>query len=163
MNADFCSMIELELPIAISENQYRRYVPGCNHPVICAAGRKFHELVKHRFADSGQRKISGAVAVTLEFYPPDNRKRDLDNQFKCLFDSIVKAGCIDDDSCIRELHAYKREAIDNRFGMNFMRIIPAADLTAGTIRALVKTGRLADAISKFGIQHVSQFLQYNIA
>ena len=162
MNAAYCS-IELELPIAISENQYRRYVPGCNHPVICAAGRKFHELVKHRFIESGQRKIGGPVAVMLEFYPPDRRKRDLDNQFKCLFDSIVKAGCIDDDSCIQELHAFKREPIDNQFGMNFMRITSAADLTAGTIRALVKSGRLADAISKFGIRNVSDFLQYNIA
>ena len=162
MNAAYCS-IELELPIAISENQYRRYVPGCNHPVICAAGRKFHELVKHRFMETGQQRIGGPVAVMLEFYPPDRRKRDLDNQFKCLFDSIVKAGCIDDDSCIQELHAFKREPIDNQFGMNFMRITSAADLTAGTIRALVKSGRLADAISKFGIRNVSDFLQYNIA
>lgn len=163
MNAAYCR-IELELPIAISENKYRRYVPGCNHPVICAAGRKFHELVKHRFAESGQRKIGGPVAVTLEFYPPDGRKRDLDNQFKCLFDSIVKAGCIDDDSCIQELHAFKREPIDNQFGINYLRITPAASETAsGTIRALLKSGRLADAISKFGIQNVSAYLQYAIA
>jgi crossover junction endodeoxyribonuclease RusA len=159
MNAETCS-IELELPIAISENQYRRYVPGCNHPVICAAGRKFHELVKHRFADSGQRKINGPVAVTLDFYPPDNRKRDLDNQFKCLFDSIVRAGCIADDACIQELHAYKREPVENHFGMNFIRITPAEKLTAGTIRALIRAGRLADAISKFGIAKVSDFLQH---
>ena len=63
--------IELELPVAISENAYRRYVPGCMHPIISSAGRKFHELVKHRFAESGQRKISGAVAIWLDFYPPE--------------------------------------------------------------------------------------------
>ena len=158
-----CSLIELELPNAISENAYRRYVPGCNHPVICAAGRKFHELVKHRFAESGQRKISGPVVIQLDFYPPDNRKRDLDNQFKCLFDSIVRAGCIDDDSCIRELHAYKREPIDNQFGLDYIRITPATALETGTIRALVKSGRLADAISKFGMQNVSAFLQNQVA
>lgn len=162
MKKDFCS-IELELPIAISENAYRRYVPGCNHPIICSAGRKFHKLVQHLFAESGQRKISGPVAVMLDFYPPDRRKRDLDNQFKCLFDSIVNAGCIEDDACITELHAYKREPIDNRSGMNFIRIIPAEDPTSGTIRMMIKSGKLADAISKFGIQEVSDFLQFNIA
>ena len=119
------SLIELELPVAISEIAYRRYVPGCNHPVICAAGRKYHELVKFRFRESGQKRISGAVIITVEFYPPDNRKRDLDNQFKCLLDSIVKAGCIDDDSKIVELHAYKREPIMDKNGLNYIRITPA--------------------------------------
>lgn len=115
--------IELELPVAISENAYRRYVPGCTHPIISSAGRKFHELVRHRFAESGQRKISGAVAIWLDFYPPDRRKRDLDNQFKCLFDSLVRAGCIDDDSQIQVIHAFKREVVDG--GMNYIRIVPA--------------------------------------
>lgn len=116
--------IELELPVAVSENAYRRYVPGCMHPVISSAGRKFHELVRHRFAESGQRKISGAVEVWLDFYPPDRRKRDLDNQFKCLFDSLVRAGCIDDDSQIQVIHAFKREVVDGG-GMNYIRIVPA--------------------------------------
>ena len=116
--------IELELPVAISENAYRRYVPGCMHPIISSAGRKFHELVRHRFAESGQRKISGSVAIWLDFYPPDRRKRDLDNQFKCLFDSLVRAGCIDDDSQIQVIHAFKREVVDGG-GMNYIRIVPA--------------------------------------
>ena len=154
-------VIELELPISISENKYRRYVPGCNHPVICAAGRKFHELVKHRFVESGQRKIGGQVSVTLEFYPPDRRKRDLDNQFKCLFDSITNAGCIDDDSCIRELHAFKREPIDNRFGLNFLRIA-ATDSAFGTLGAMLREGELAAAIARFGIPAVAEFLRDHV-
>lgn len=155
--------IELELPIAISENAYRRYVPGCNHPVICSAGRKFHELVKYRFRESGQRQITGPVAVTLEFYPPDRRKRDIDNQFKCLFDSIVKAGCIDDDSEIYELHAYKREPVTG--GMNYIQITSTnpraaaeAKNAAESIRELLKSGKLRDAISKYGLEEVSEYL-----
>ena len=118
-------MIRLELPPAISENQYRRYGPGCNHPVICSAGRKYHEAVKFRFLESGQRQIPGKVKILLEFYPPDNRKRDLDNQFKCLFDSLVKAGCIEDDSCIVELHAFKREPTGSGQGLNYIEITEA--------------------------------------
>lgn len=154
-----CS-IELELPIAISENKYRRHVPGCSHPIICSAGRKFHDLVKFRFMESGQRKIAGPVAVNLEFYPPDRRKRDLDNQFKCLFDSIVNAGCIEDDSEIYELHAYKREPIQG--GLNYLRItgtIPAvAAVSAVSIRELLHSGRLAEAIGKYGMDTVADYL-----
>lgn len=38
-------------------------------------------------------------------YPPDNRKRDLDNALKVLFDSFEMAGVYEDDSQIKELHA----------------------------------------------------------
>lgn len=120
-------VIELELPMAVSENAYRRHVPGYSHPVICAAGRKYHELVKNRFRESCQSMITGKVAVRIEFYPPDNRKRDLDNQFKCLLDSLVKAGCIEDDSHIVEIHAFKREAIGDKNGLNYVRISPAKE------------------------------------
>ena len=119
------SVIELELPMAVSENAYRRHVPGCSHPVICAAGRRYHELVKNRFRESCQAMIAGKVAVWIEFYPPDNRKRDMDNQFKCLLDSLVKAGCIEDDSHIVEIHAFKREAISDKNGLNYIRITRA--------------------------------------
>ena len=159
MTSDF---IELELPLAISENVYRRYVPGCNHPVICAAGRKYHELVKHRFADSGQRGIPGPVRIALEFYPPDARKRDLDNQFKCLFDSIVKAGCIDDDSQIFELYACKREPIPEAHGLNYLRIGRYNIAETGSITALIKAGDLMGAINKYGIEKVAFFLQSRI-
>ena len=112
--------IELELPIAVSENAYRRVVPGCSYPVISSAGRRYQETVKHRFRDSGYSGIPGPVAVTVEFYPPDHRKRDIDNQFKCLLDSLVKAGCIDDDSEIFEIHAFKREPLKD--GLLYVRI-----------------------------------------
>lgn len=105
--------IEMELPIPVSENQYRRFVPGVKYPIISTAGRKYHEIVKERFFDSAQNPISGEVIVTVDFYPPDRRKRDLDNLFKCLFDSIVAAGCIADDSLIQEIHAFKYEPIPN--------------------------------------------------
>ncbi len=103
--------IELELPVAISENHYRRFVKGTPYPIISAAGRKYHDTVKLRFQQSGQPPIPGPVKVTVEYYPPDRRKRDLDNLFKCLFDSLVNAGCIEDDSNIQHIEAFKREAL----------------------------------------------------
>ena len=102
-------IIKLELPPAVSENAYRRFVPGMKYPIISAAGRKYHETVKFLFLESGYPGITGPVKIKAEFFPPDRRKRDLDNQFKCLFDALVNAGCIEDDALIVELHAFKRE------------------------------------------------------
>jgi len=112
--------IELELPLAVSENRYRRVVPGCGHPVISSEGRRYHENVKAIFRQSGQAPIRGKVRVTVEFYPPDRRRRDIDNLFKCLLDSLVAAGCIEDDSLVEELHAKKGEPVPG--GLLFVRI-----------------------------------------
>lgn len=117
-------VIELELPVAVSENHYRRFTG--RFPIISAAGRKYHEQVKFRFQRSGQSKIEGPVSLYIDFYPPDRRKRDIDNQFKCLLDSLVSAGCIEDDSLIHELHACKREPMPPD-GMIYVKIARLRD------------------------------------
>jgi len=117
--------IELEMPMAVSENKYRRIVPGCSHPVISSEGRKYHETAKAIFRQSGQAPIRGRVKVEVEFYPPDWRRRDLDNLFKCLFDSLVNAGAIEDDHLITEIHAFKRDPVPN--GLLFVRITKYED------------------------------------
>lgn len=155
------SLIELELPTPITENLYRRFVPGMRHPIICAAGRKYHEIVKNRFAESGQPPIPGGVAVSVEFYPPDRRRRDIDNPLKCLLDSIVKAGCIEDDSRIGELHAYKREPIGDRGGLTYLRI--AALVQIFGIREMLRAGDLAGAVETFGIEAVARFCRDAVA
>ena len=50
--------------------------------------------------------ITDQVFVRVDLYPPDNRKRDLDNfAGKALFDALVDARVIDDDSQIRGTQA----------------------------------------------------------
>jgi Holliday junction resolvase RusA-like endonuclease len=49
------------------------------------------------------KKLSGAVSFAVECYPPDRRRRDLDNLLKCLQDSVTAAGVLDDDSQIKRL------------------------------------------------------------
>ena len=44
--------------------------------------------------------------VTLKFYFPDRRKRDVDNCIKVTLDSLSHI-VYEDDSSIRELHAFK--------------------------------------------------------
>jgi crossover junction endodeoxyribonuclease RusA len=43
------------------------------------------------------------LRVAIEAYPPDNRRRDIDNICKCLLDSLQHAKVYPDDSQIDEL------------------------------------------------------------
>lgn len=90
----------MELPYPPSLNAY--YIPIQNRMTISRAGRRYREQVRAGIRTAG--RITGKCAATLEFYPPDNRKRDLDNLFKCFFDAI-KYGLIGDDSEIKIIHA----------------------------------------------------------
>lgn len=115
--------IELELPVPISENQYRRTVKGMGFPIISAAGRKYKENLKMMVRQRGINMIRGDVSVTVVYYPPDRRRRDIDNIFKCLFDAITEAKLIEDDSCIRRLTAEKMDPVAPA-GLVWLRIEP---------------------------------------
>ncbi|NBW22487.1 MAG: RusA family crossover junction endodeoxyribonuclease, partial [Caulobacteraceae bacterium] len=43
-------------------------------------------------------KAAGSVRVVIEAFPPDRRKRDLDNILKSLLDALTHAGVWEDDS-----------------------------------------------------------------
>lgn len=50
---------------------------------------------------------SARIAVEIVAFPPDNRKRDLDNIAKVLIDSLMHAGLFDDDSQIDDLRIWR--------------------------------------------------------
>jgi crossover junction endodeoxyribonuclease RusA len=47
------------------------------------------------------------VAVALHLYPPDYRRRDLDNVIKAVLDALVLGGLLKDDSQVVELRVVK--------------------------------------------------------
>ena len=55
---------------------------------------------------------SAIFSVQVYAYPPDNKKRDLDNILKVLIDGLVRAHVIKDDSQISRLYVEKCEIID---------------------------------------------------
>lgn len=51
----------------------------------------------------GVQTFSGNVQIAVFVYPPDRRKRDIDNILKCLLDSLTEAGLWHDDSQVTRL------------------------------------------------------------
>lgn len=47
--------------------------------------------------------LTERLTVSLKLYPPDNRKRDMDNLIKLLHDALTKGGLWLDDSQVRKL------------------------------------------------------------
>ena len=56
---------------------------------------------------------SAIFSVNVYVYPPDNKKRDLDNILKVLLDSLVRAHVIPDDSNIHRLYVEKCNIIEH--------------------------------------------------
>lgn len=64
------------------------------------------------------------LRVEIEVYPPDRRKRDLDNLLKSLLDSLTHAEVWKDDSQISDLRIFRNKQIA---GMVKVRVYEASE------------------------------------
>ena len=100
--------MKFELPYPPSLNSYYRHARSM--VLISAEGRKYRALIKAlligRFVP-----VKGNVSFKVDVYPPDARRRDLDNLFKCMFDSLTHAGIWEDDSQVKRINAEMRDPI----------------------------------------------------
>lgn len=71
----------------------------------------FKDLVANEVRSQPTRFGNQYLSLTLEFYPPDRRVRDIDNPIKPLLDSLVQSGLFNDDSQIKVMHIYMKEPI----------------------------------------------------
>ncbi len=107
---DQLPFIELTLPFPPSVNHY------LVKSVRAAKGKAFvHVHVsKKGIIYQGQvlaiclqkravKRLTGRLRVDITLYPPDKRKRDVDNYPKVLLDSLTKAGVWEDDEQIDKL------------------------------------------------------------
>jgi len=99
--------LELELPFPPSVNHYWRRVGP--RTLISREGRAFREKVCSILAASGVRPLTGPVHLIVELYPPDRRRRDVDNALKSLLDALEKGGAYRNDSQIVTLTVEKQE------------------------------------------------------
>ena len=91
-------MTTLELPFPPSINHYFSVIRG--RPVLSKDVRVFRQLVRQRVRSSAVRVALGPLAVRVDLFPPDLRRRDCDNAIKPILDALQQAGTFVDDSQI---------------------------------------------------------------
>jgi crossover junction endodeoxyribonuclease RusA len=126
--------ISFDLPWPPSANNYWRYFRG--RMVVTTQAREYKKLVRTKIINTFEKfKKDVRICVFLIFYPPDNRKRDIDNLIKITLDAIsiqrekkngifiVHEGLGFDDCQIDKLSAERREVIKN--GLLNVRVLEA--------------------------------------
>lgn len=100
--------VRLTLPYPPSVNHLYATVNG--HRVLSKKGKAYAHTVWAVCLDQClASQVAAPVRVTLYVYPPDNRRRDLDNILKAVLDSLQKAKVLNNDSDIAELHIFRKE------------------------------------------------------
>lgn len=94
-------MIEIDLPWPPSANRYWRTFKG--RMLISREAREYRAMVESIVSNLQIEKQLGRLEAALATYPPDNRKRDLDNLLKVIFDSLQKSHVFQDDSQIDKI------------------------------------------------------------
>lgn len=97
----------LTLPWPPSVNNYWRQFKG--RLIISADGRRYRDLVLASFV--GRTPIAERIAVTMFAFPPDRRRRDLDNALKAPLDALTHARVWEDDSLIDLLLIERGEVV----------------------------------------------------
>lgn len=96
-------MIEFTLPFPPSVNRLWRNVG--NKTLLSAEGREYRKQAAYALLE--QRvpctRMNGCIHVSIVAYPPDKRRRDIDNLTKAALDSLTHSGVIEDDSFIDKL------------------------------------------------------------
>jgi len=92
--------MRIDLPWPPSVNHYYRRVGP--RTLISRQGREYRRAICATLGGGGGKKppYSGRVALAMDAFPPDRRRRDLDNLLKCTQDSLAHAGVYEDDSQI---------------------------------------------------------------
>lgn len=118
--------IELYLPFPPTVNNY--YVKTSRGIYISQKGKKFRDQVNaETLAQLGDfDPLPDKLLVEIIFWPPDKRKRDLDNYLKALLDALTHASLWEDDSQIDQLFIYRGSKCTQ--GATFLRATPAGPI-----------------------------------
>lgn len=99
--------MEVELPFPPSLNHLWRRVG--NRTLISRRGRSFRQQVC--LILRGVKPMAGPLSVFIDLFPPDRRRRDVDNVQKALLDALAHGGAYHDDFQIARLTIERREVV----------------------------------------------------
>lgn len=99
----------VNLPWPPTVNHY--YTVARGRKILSAKGRAYKtECCWLMAAERVPKLDSGKFSITIHAYPPDRRKRDLDNILKPVLDALGEYGAITDDSDVDWLKVMRQEA-----------------------------------------------------
>jgi len=116
----------LELPWPPSINRYYRHVGF--RTLISREGRSFRRNVCALLGGGGPRKppAGGRIALCMDAFPPDGRRRDMDNIQKPVLDALQHAGIYQDDSQVDLLVTRRRPPRDGGKAVIRLEELPLA-------------------------------------
>ena len=102
-------MFTLELEYPPSFNKQFCYRRG--GPVLSKDARAYRRTVRRQLMLAKIKPMMGKLAVQIEIFPPDTRRRDADNVQKPVLDALQQAGAFWDDSQVVWLLTIKSEPV----------------------------------------------------
>lgn len=102
--------MRLWLPFPPSVNHYWRRVGA--KTLISQQGRVYRTRVCDILRAKQVERVEGRLSVEIWAYPPDHRRRDLDNLTKALLDALAHGGAYEDDSQIDHLVIHRCGAVE---------------------------------------------------
>jgi crossover junction endodeoxyribonuclease RusA len=94
--------VSLELPWPPSVNNY--WIHRGRGTFISDRGLSFIKSVKVAIVQAKIYKpMLGKLHVSIKLFPPDKRRRDIDNVLKSILDALTKGGLTVDDSQVKKL------------------------------------------------------------
>ncbi|MBJ9281225.1 RusA family crossover junction endodeoxyribonuclease [Citrobacter koseri] len=129
--------MKLVLPFPPSVNTYWRSPnsgPLKGRHLISAKGRAYQSAACAAIIEQLRRlpkPSSSPASVEILLYPPDSRRRDIDNYNKALFDALTHAGIWEDDSQVkRMLVEWAPQVADGKVEITITRHEPLAGAAA---------------------------------
>ena len=97
------------LPWPPSINSYYRAIKRGKHAttILSKKGREYQEEAADfaLFHQQGVPDLDGPLIAVVTLYPPSQRKRDIDNHLKAIFDVLTKVHAWNDDSQVKAIFA----------------------------------------------------------
>ena len=96
-------MMMISLPYPPSGNHMWKHTNKGKHYLTTKARDYYADVGMATYHQKAVIGIDQPMRVQCLLYPPDKRRRDMDNAWKVIADSLTKAGVWEDDALIRSL------------------------------------------------------------